>query len=322
MTTQTCPRAVTTARTLTLIHASPMAGVMTGAMARVTARVMAVAMTAARALTSAFIALATAGVATPASAQDPVPGTVASTAAAAADAPVALPFGVGEHAVYRVSYNIVGRVGTGTMQILGIDTVRGSPAFHALFTLRGRFLFARVDNRFESWLDVRDVFSHRFEQKTHEINFRRSRIREFYPAELRWTGHTNDRLESGTLPSAMPLDDTAFLYFVRTLDLEVGREYSFDRYWNQDGNPVRIRVLRRETVTVPAGTFDTIVLQPLIRTSGLFSEGGEAEVYFAETGARQLVMLRAKVSFGTLQLQLEEFTPATPADLAPVVRND
>jgi hypothetical protein len=224
--------------------------------------------------------------------------------------PAPLPFGVGESATYRVSYNVVGRVGTGTMQILGVDTIRGRPAFHALFTLRGRFLFAQVNNRFESWLDVRDVYSHRFEQSTHEVNFRRRRTREFFPAELRWTGQTNDRPESGTLPTAMPLDDTAFLYFVRTLDLEVGREYSLDRYWNADGNPVRIRVLRRETVRVPAGTFDTLVLQPVIRTSGLFSEGGEAEVYFNEAEPRQLVMLKAKVSFGTLQLQLQEFTPA------------
>jgi hypothetical protein len=240
-------------------------------------------------------------------------GQAALAAAARNGASLPLPFGVGESAVYRVSYNVVGRVGTGTMEILGIDTIRGSPAFHALFTLSGRFLFARVNNRFESWLDTRHVFSHRFEQQTHEVNFRRRRIREFYPAEMRWTGHTNDRPEAGALSTGMPLDDTAFLYFVRTLDLEVGREYSFDRYWNPEGNPVRIRVLRRETVTVPAGTFDTLVLQPVIRTSGLFSEGGEAEVYFADGGARQLVMLRAKVSFGTLQLQLQEFTPAPAA---------
>jgi hypothetical protein len=251
----------------------------------------------------------------PAAAQSSAPAAAQSSPPSAWQAPAqspaaSLPFGVGERGVYRVSYNVVGRVGTGTMEILGIDTVRGSPAFHALFTLRGRFLFARVDNRFESWLDTRGVFSHRFEQRTHEINFRRRRTREFFPAELRWTGHTNDRPESGTLPTATPLDDTAFLYYVRTLDLEVGREYSLDLYWNPEGNPVRVRVLRRQTVQVPAGTFDTIVLQPIIRTSGLFAEGGEAEVYFNEAEPRQLVMLRAKVSFGTLQLQLAEFTPA------------
>jgi hypothetical protein len=234
-------------------------------------------------------------------------------AATPAPAPGAAPFGVGEKATYRVSYNVVGRVGSGTMNIGAIDTIRGRPAYHIVYTLQGRFLFARVDNRFESWLDVAGTYTHRFEQWTHEVNFRRRRTREFFPAERRWTGQTNGNAETGTLPTAEPLDDTAFLYFMRTLPLEVGREYTFDRYWNAAGNPVRVRVLRRETVTVPAGTFDTIVLQPIIRTSGMFAEGGQAEVYYAETGSRQLVMLRARVSFGTLQLQLEEFTPGRTA---------
>jgi hypothetical protein len=237
----------------------------------------------------------------------------AAAAEAARSAPVPrsqVPFGVGEQARYRVSYNVVGRVGTGTMSIVGVDTIRGRPAYRAVFTLRGRFLLAQVNNRFETWLDVGRIFSHRFEQQTHEVNFRRNRTREFMPAQMRWTGQTNGRQESGTLATSEPLDDTSFLYFVRTQDLQVGYEYTFDRYYNPDGNPVRLRVLRRETVRVPAGTFETIVLQPIIKTSGLFAEGGEAEVYYNEASPRQLVMLRAKVSFGTLQLQLEEFTPS------------
>jgi hypothetical protein len=219
------------------------------------------------------------------------------------------PFGLGERARYRVSYNVVGRVGTGEMHIVAVDTVRGRPAYRIVNTLQGRMLLARVNNRFESWLDVQDVYSHRFVQNTHEINFRRRRVREFFPAERRWTGHTNDRPEAGSLVTGQPLDDTSFLYFARTLELQVGREYTFDRYWNPEGNPVRIQVLRRETVTVPAGTFETLVLRPIIQTSGMFADGGEAEVYYSVTPPRQLVMLRAKVSIGTLQMQLEEFQP-------------
>ena len=236
----------------------------------------------------------------------PIMPVVAGETAAVRD----IPWGVGERATYRASYNVVGRVGTGVMNVTRIDTIRGRPAFHIVNTLQGRVLFARVNNRFETWLDVRDVFSHRFEQSTHEVNFRRRRTREFFPSDRRWTGQTNDQPESGSLSTGQPLDDTSFLYFVRTLDLQVGREYTFNRYWNPEGNPVRIQVLRRETVTVPAGTYNTLVLRPIIQTSGLFAEGGEAEVFFAEDGARQMVMLRARVSFGTLQLQLEEFTPS------------
>jgi hypothetical protein len=219
------------------------------------------------------------------------------------------PFQVGERAEYRVGYGILRSVGSGSMEIARIDTVRGHPTYHTKFRLRGGIPGARVNNTFESWLDVRGLFSRRFEQDTNEVRFTRRRTREFYPEERRWTGRTNDRDESGELPTATPLDDTAFLYFVRTLDLEPGQEYEFHNYWNPDGNPVRIRVLRRQTITVPAGTFDTVVLQPLIETSGMFSEGGEAEVYLSDDAARILVMIRAKVTFGSLRLELQNYTP-------------
>jgi hypothetical protein len=219
------------------------------------------------------------------------------------------PFQVGERAEYRVGYGVLRSVGSGSMEISRIDTVRGHPTFHTTFRLRGGIPGARVNNTFESWLDVRGLFSRRFEQDTHEVRFKRRRTREFYPEERRWTGRTNGIEESGELPTAVPLDDTAFLYFVRTLDLQPGRDYEFHNYWNPEGNPVRIRVLRRETVTVPAGTFNTVVLQPLIRTSGLFGEGGEAEVFISDDDARILVMLRAKVTFGSLRLELERYTP-------------
>ena len=45
-----------------------------------------------------------------------------------------------------------------------------------------------------------------------------------------------------------------------------------------------------ETITVPAGTFRTIVVQPVIQTRGLFSEGGRAEVYFTDDDRRLLIL--------------------------------
>jgi hypothetical protein len=229
--------------------------------------------------------------------------------ATAVERPAPAPFGVGERATYRVGFGMLRNVGSGSMHIVGVDTVRGHPSYHMHFRLRGGVPGARVNNTFDSWMDAAGLFSRRFEQDTHEVRFKRQRTREFFPEERRWTGRTNDREETGELETAVPLDDTAFLYFVRTLRLEPGDEYSFQNYWNPDGNPVRIKVLRRETVDVPAGRFNTVVLQPLIETSGLFSEGGEAEVYLSDDDARVLVMLRAKVTFGTLRLELEEYTP-------------
>jgi hypothetical protein len=219
------------------------------------------------------------------------------------------PFRVGERSQFRASWGVLGRVGTGTLGIVSLDTVRGHPTYHAVFTIRGGIPGARVDERMETWLDQRRLFSHRFLQRTRYPRFSRDRTREFLAAERRWTGRTNTREESGVLPTSLPLDEIGFIYHARTMDLEVGREYTIDRFWNPEGNPVRLRVLRYEVVRVPAGTYQTIVVQPIIRTSGLFAEDGEAEVYFAEGPARELVQLRAKLSIGRLRLQLEKYEP-------------
>ena len=98
-------------------------------------------------------------------------------------------------------------------------------------------------------------------------------------------------LADGSLDTSEPLDDVAFLYYARTLPLEVGETYTINRYFREDGNPVVLRVLRKETIRMPAGTFNTIVVQPIIQTDGLFGEGGEAEVYFTDD-ARRPVRLR------------------------------
>jgi hypothetical protein len=99
--------------------------------------------------------------------------------------------------------------------------------------------------------------------------------------------------------------------------LEVGEEYPYENYFKEDGNPVRVKVLRRERKTVPAGTFETIVVQPIIRTSGLFAEGGRAEVYLTDDEHRHVVYLSTripKLGVGHITMHLTQLTPGRPLD--------
>jgi hypothetical protein len=197
------------------------------------------------------------------------------------------------------------------MEVVGVDTIHGHPTYHLRFDLEGKVLFAEVDDRLQSWLDVSRLVARRFEQDQKEVNFKRHRIFDFFPEERRYV--RRDREGEGELATDEPLDDVSFLYFVRTLPLEVGKTYTFERYYKADGNPVTLQVLRKETVTVPAGTFETIVVRPIIKTDGLFGEGGEAEVYFTDDEQRLLVMMKSKVPvIGNLSLHLESYTPGEP----------
>ena len=63
---------------------------------------------------------------------------------------------------------------------------------------------------------------------------------------------------------------------------------------------------------VPAGTFETIVVRPIIKAKGIFSENGQAEVWLTDDDRHVMVQMKAKVSFGSLNLQLKSLGP--PAD--------
>lgn len=218
---------------------------------------------------------------------------------------VSVPFGPGEHAEYQVKLGALS-VGSGTMETLGIADVDGSPTYHTRLHVRGGIPLARVDTRMDSWIDTNGLFSRRFEQDQNEVRFKRHRIFDFDPESR--TSRQRDSGEIGRLPTNRPLDDIAFLYYARTLPLRVGDTYTISRYFKEDGNPVVLKVLRKETITVPAGTFNTIVVQPIIQTDGLFGQGGEAEVYFTDDSRRVLVYMRSRVPIvGSLTLSLRNY---------------
>lgn len=186
------------------------------------------------------------------------------------------------------------------MELDTVDTVRGVPTYHAIFRLTGGTLFFRVDDRMESWFDTTTLTSLRFTQKLHEGRYHADRDFELYPAEQRY-----ERLgDTSYATVAAPLDDISFLYFVRTLSLSVGAEYRFDRYFQLDGNPIVLRVLRMERITVPAGEFDAIVVQPLIRTRGIFSQKGHAEVWLRADGGHEVLQMKSHLAFGSISLVL------------------
>ena len=215
----------------------------------------------------------------------------------------ALPFNAGEVAAYAVSFGIL-HVGNGSMTLTAGDTVRGHSVWHAVFVMNGGTLFFKVRDRIESWFDLGTLSSLRFSQKLHEAGYRADRLFEIYPE--RATYQQRDKSERPSVPA--PLDDASFLYFIRTLPLELGHRYEFRRYFQPEGNPVVIRVVRRERVTVPAGTFDAVVVQPQITTQGIFSKKGHAEVWISTDPSHVILQVKSQLAFGSINLYLSRFT--------------
>ena len=202
-----------------------------------------------------------------------------------------VPYGVGERLEYDVRFGAL-HVGGGSMEVESVQDVRGRETWHTVFTVKGGTFFYRVNDRYESWIDTRSGNSLRFRQDLNEGSRDVERNFEIFPDRAVFT--ENGESEQPSVNN--PLDDGSFLYFLRTIPLTVGETYTFDRYFRPDRNPVTIRVLRREHIKVPAGEFDAIVIQPIIKTKGIFSEGGRAEVWLSDDANRIMLQMKSKLS--------------------------
>jgi hypothetical protein len=237
-----------------------------------------------------------------------VPPSTAQTVVASTIKKAKVPFGAGERMEYDVKFGAL-RVGSAHMEVVALDNLRGRPAWHTAFWVQGGNFLYRVNDVYESWMDAETLSSLRFVQELEEGGKDTERRFEIYPERAIFI-QTSKKPPKEEKSVSQPLDDGSFLYFLRTIPLEVGQTYDFNRYFRPDRNPVRIKVVRRETVKVPAGTFNAIVVQPVIKTKGIFSENGHAEVWLSDDERHIMLQLKSQLKFGSLNLYLKSYFPS------------
>src|SRR5438046_2146744 len=236
--------------------------------------------------------------------------SVAVTASAPAPSPTAVPFAVGERLVYGARYGPFS-VGTATMEVAGVDTIRAVEAVHFRFLIDGGALWYHIHQNLESWVGRGDFRSRRFLNQTEEKGKTWERKFEIYPDSGVYREAGRDSAASTV---ADPLDDAAFLYWIRTVPLEIGKRYEYRRYFRPERNPVIVEVLKRDRVSVAGRKWNAIVIRPRIPNGGgIFAEKADARMWLSDEQPRIMLALQSNFSFGQVTLKLKEYN-APPAE--------
>jgi hypothetical protein len=208
-----------------------------------------------------------------------------------------------ERLTYRVSVSKFGTIGRGSMTAGGPVDVRGTAAYVLRFEFETRVGPVKVVNRSESWFDAERGASLRFHKhEKHPLSTHDESI-ELYPAERRWEGADGS---SGVSPTGDPLDELSYIYVLRTLPLEVDSTYELHRHFDVARNPTTLRVLRRETVSTPAGDFPTIVVEMRVRDARRYRGEGVLRFWLTDDAARVPVRMESKLPVvGSAVLTLE-----------------
>jgi hypothetical protein len=213
------------------------------------------------------------------------------------------PFQVGERFQYAAKLGIL-RLGTAWMSVTGIDTVRGNESYVFEFGLEASALTWKSKNVLQSWTGTRDLISRRFHQDLLENGKERKRYYEIFPDSLKYV---QEQKPGSKETVADPLDDAAFFYFLRTIPLEMGKTYTYARYFRKELNPVSIKVVKREKMELPDGKdVPCLIINPVVGEDGLFAPRSQAMLWLTDDDRRIPVQIRAKLPYGTITLRLEK----------------
>jgi hypothetical protein len=225
------------------------------------------------------------------------------------------PFAVGEVLQYSGRWSgLPFDVGGATLSVVDIDTTLGTPTWHFKLTTEVSTFVYKNKTTLESWTGVHDFVSRRFVHLIHE-NGKQLADDDFHIHGD--SGYYRNHRDTLTRPTPkQPLDDLAFMYFIRGMDLKVGTTVQIPRYFRQDHNPVEVTVLGIETLQLPNGyRTRCLVIHPVVdEPNGLFSRKADAKLWLTDDGLRIPVQIHSSVGVGSVTLKLKQIgNTGTPA---------
>jgi len=217
-------------------------------------------------------------------------------------------FALGERLVFDVNYGFI-TAGEAVMEIPSIDTVAGRACYQVDFEVNSLSSFAwiyKVEDRYKTFIDVESIAPWKFEQHVREGSYRRDFIADFDQI------HHVARTTEGTHPiPAYVHDIMSAFYYVRTMDFagsHPGDIFMLHNFYKDTTYDLGVKFLGRQELEVKAGTFHTIVVEPLVKEGGLFKSEGRIVIWLSDDERKIPVRVNTKVLIGSIDTELTQYS--------------
>lgn len=217
-------------------------------------------------------------------------------------------FTVGERLVFSVNYGFI-TAGEAVMAVAAFDSVAGRNCYRVEFTVNSIPSFSwiyKVEDRYLTFIDVETIAPWRFEQHIREGTYRRDFIAEFDQINL--VAKTSE----GTYPIPQYVHDimSAF-YFARTIDFSTfkpGDGVLLNNFYKDQTHELKVNFLGRQELETEAGTFRTLVVEPLVKEGGLFKSEGRIVIWLSDDERKIPVRVNTKVVIGSIDTELKSYS--------------
>jgi len=222
----------------------------------------------------------------------------------------------GEKLKFKISWAFI-TAGEAEMNFDKIVDINGQKAYKAETIAKS---YSAIDAVFKvrdnnvSWLSADSLRSLGYWQSVREGKYARDEWVEFNYAKNDFKTYKQDKNGQITtwennFRGASIYDMLSSLYYVRTRRLPLKTTVFFDIVNRNRQYPLKVEVLRRETVKVKAGEFKCIVVEPMISGEGIFvSKGKSLKVWLTDDEYKMPVKMTVEVFIGNVSAELAEYS--------------
>jgi hypothetical protein len=208
--------------------------------------------------------------------------------------PAPYPFAVGETLRYDAKLGYF-PVGTASVSVTRLVKERGTEAFEFTAAGQGGPPGWRVRYDMESRVGTADFHSLRFRRRLEQGGKVDEHGYVIVPDSARYR---EEGVPGDWVAPSDPLDELAFLYYLRAAPLQVGRTYTLERYFKTGYNPIEVHVAGREPVPMPGGgSASCLAVQVTTR-------GTTMRVWFTDDVRRLPAQMEIPLPFGSVTLSL------------------
>lgn len=170
-------------------------------------------------------------------------------------------------------------------------------------------VFFPVDDRIESVLGGAGPTNlglpMTFRMKIKEGKTRRDKLMQFDQANR--TAHYTDYISGEK--KTMPIPDRTFdtlssFYHLRTFKLEVGKSIFIPVFDGKKIWDTEVQVLRKEKIKTVLGSFNTIVVKPVMKYEGILDKKGDMFIWLTDDSRLVPVKMKTKVAVGSITATL------------------
>jgi hypothetical protein len=226
-------------------------------------------------------------------------------------------FGLGERLEYEISYGFL-TAGYVVFEVSpNFVVMNGRNCFEISATLTSASSFEwvyKIQDRYKCYLDADGLFPWRFEQSIKEGDYTKEFTAIFDNANNKVKTTTvvkgETKPDGDFIITPYSLDIISAFYYARTMNVQnmnKGENISLTSFNDGKSYELKVKILDKETVEVPAGEFRAVIVQPFAEEGALMKKAENIAVWISQDERKIPIKVQLDILIGSVKGELTSY---------------